>query len=102
MAAALRTPGQPRAFLAALLGGAFGFGLVVALRAISGLPVFQTEPTGYPQVIVPAITAPLGYLLGLGAFDYWFRWASGAPTRPEDHSQHGAHSWRDYFKFNTD
>ena len=21
---------------------------------------------------------------------------------PEDHSQHGANSWRDYFKFNTD
>ncbi len=26
----------------------------------------------------------------------------GAPTRPEDHSQHGAYSWRDYFRFNTD
>ena len=26
----------------------------------------------------------------------------GSPTKPEDHSQHGAYSWRDYFKFNTD
>ena len=39
-----------------LLGGGFGFGLVVALRAISGLEIFQTEQTGYPHVIVPAIT----------------------------------------------
>ncbi|TMK73961.1 MAG: cytochrome c oxidase subunit I, partial [Actinobacteria bacterium] len=38
----------------------------------------------------------------MGAFDYWFRWAIGAPTIPEDHSNHGAYSWRDYFKFNTD
>jgi cytochrome c oxidase subunit I len=102
LAVALKQPGQYRAFLGALIGGAFGFALVVVLREISGLPTFQTEPTGYPQVVVPAITAPLGYLIGLGAFDYWFRWAAGAPTRPEDHSQHGAHSWRDYFKFNTD
>jgi cytochrome c oxidase subunit 1 len=85
-----------------LLGAGFGLGLVVVLRAISGLPTFQTEETGYPQVIVPAITGPLGFLVGLGAFDYWLRWARGAPTIPEDHSQHGAKSWKDYFKFNTD
>ena len=30
------------------------------------------------------------------------RYAIGAPTRPEDHSGHGAHSWRDYFRINTD
>src|SRR5918992_4843292 len=102
MAAALKRPGQTRALLGLLLGGGFGFGLVVALRAISGLEIFQTEDTGYPHVIVPAITAPFGYLIGLGCFDYWFRWAAGAPTVPDDHSQHGAKSWVDYFKFNTD
>src|SRR3954470_16947246 len=91
-----------RAALGFLIGGAFGFGLVVALPAVSGLPIFQTEATGYPHIIVPAITAPLGFLIGLGAFSYWFRWASGAPTIPDDHSQHGATSWKDYFKFNTD
>jgi len=100
--ATLKAPGQPRAILGLILGAAFGFGLVVALRAISGLEIFQTEQTGYPHVIVPAITGPIGYLIGIGCFDYWFRWASGAPTIPDDHSQHGAHSWRDYFKFNTD
>src|SRR6478735_5119062 len=41
-------------------------------------------------------------LLGLGAFDYWFYWASGRPTRAEDHSLHGATSWKDYFRVNTD
>jgi cytochrome c oxidase subunit I len=102
MAVALKRPGLSRAFLGTLLGFGFGYGLVIALRAISGLPLTQTEQTGYPQIIVASITAPLGFLAGLGAFDYWLRWARGAPTRPEDHSQHGAHSWRDYFKFNTD
>src|SRR5438876_594903 len=93
-----------RGGLGLLLGGAFGFGLVVLLRTLAGLPTFQTQQTGYPQVIVPAIFMPIGFLAGLGAFDYWFRWASGAPTYPAEleHKDHGAHSWRDYFKFNTD
>ena len=91
-----------RALFGALTGAAFGFGLVVGLRALSGLEIFQTEQTGYPHLIVPAITGPLGFLAGLGAFDYWLRWARGASTAPEDHSDHGAASWRDYFAFNTD
>src|SRR5256714_10411012 len=102
MAVALRRPGWYRGALGAILGSTCGFGLVVALRAISGLDVFQTEQTGYPHVIVPAVTGPVGFLLGFGCFDYWLRWAAGKPTLPEDHSGHGAYSWHDYFKFNTD
>ena len=48
------------------------------------------------------IAAPIGFLAGIGAFDYWVRYAIGAPTEPEDHSGHGAYSWRDYFRVNTD
>ena len=44
MAVAIRQPGWYRAVIGTILGAAFGFGLVVALRAISGLDVFQTEP----------------------------------------------------------
>ncbi len=102
MAVALKQPGWYRGALGAIIGAAFGFGLVVALRAISGLDVFQTEQTGYPHVIVPLVTAPFGFLIGFGAFDYWFRWAAGKPTVPDDHSGHGATRWQDYFKFNTD
>ena len=97
-----RNPGMIRALFGFVVGGALGFGLVVALRAISGLEIYQTEQTGYPHVVVPAITAPLGFLVGMGCFSYWFRWAGGAPTIPEDHAQHGAKSWKDYFRFNTD
>ena len=48
------------------------------------------------------VCAPIGFLLGLGAFDYWLYWISGRPTLPEDHSSHGATSWKDYFRVNTD
>ncbi len=102
MVAAIKRPGWVRGALGALAFAAFGFGLVIALRAISGLPLYQTEQTGYPHVVVPLILAPLGFLAGFGCFDYWLRWAAGMPTIPDDHSQHGAKSWKDYFRFNTD
>ncbi|HEV2789841.1 MAG TPA: cytochrome c oxidase subunit I, partial [Solirubrobacterales bacterium] len=102
MTAAIKRPGWTRALLGTVAFGALGFGLVIALRAISGLDLYQTEQTGYPHIVVPAVLAPLGFLWGFGCFDYWLRWAVGMPTIPEDHSQHGAKTWKDYFRFNTD
>ena len=102
MPVALRQAGWWRALYGLVIGAAFGYGLVVALRAASGLPLIQTEQTGYPQLVVALITGPLGFLWGIGCFDYWLRWVAGAPTVPDDHADHGASSWKDYFKVNTD
>ena len=51
---------------------------------------------------VSLIAVPLFFLVGFGGFDYWFYWAAGRKTRPEDHSSHGAYTWKDYFRINTD
>ena len=40
-------------------------------------------------VVATLTAAPIGFLAGLGAFDYWVRYAIGSPTEPEDHSTHG-------------
>ena len=62
-------------------------------------PILQTETC----VTVSLLTAlPVGFLAGLGAFDYWVHYFLGKPTRPEDHSGHGAKTWKDYFRVNTD
>ena len=53
-------------------------------------------------LLLSLFVAPLFFLGGIGAFDYWFYYMSGRPTRPEDHSGHGAYSWKDYFRVNTD
>src|SRR5918997_903105 len=95
----MRAPGWYRAALGILLGTAFGFGLDVMIRALWG---YNDLIDGNAITTVCLISAPFGFLIGLGAFDYWFRWASGAPTVPEDHSGHGARRWQDYFKVNTD
>jgi len=77
-----------------------GIGLVTGIRALAGYePVWE-----WPVIITVAFLtmAPIGFLLGIGAFDYWLYYISGRPSRPEDHSGHGAYSWKDYFRVNTD
>jgi cytochrome c oxidase subunit 1 len=99
MAARLRGPGFYRAGLASLLGLAFSIAITTAVRASYGWdPVYD----GDAVTIVAMLAIPLFFLVGLGAFDYWFYWAAGRPTRPEDHSGHGARTWKDYFRVNTD
>src|SRR3712207_1869003 len=91
-------PGWYRATLSLPVGAAFGLALVVAVRALYGWAIWDGEAI----VTVCLISTPLAFLVGIGCFDYWFRWASGAPTIPEDHSGHGGRVWQDYFRVNTD
>jgi cytochrome c oxidase subunit 1 len=99
MVARLRAPGLLRGGWFTILGVAFAMGLDCLIRGVSFY-----HPTIDPDAIlqVALIAAPMFFLVGLGAFDYWFYWAAGKPTRPEDHSSHGARSWKDYFRVNTD
>jgi cytochrome c oxidase subunit I len=96
----LLAPGWLRIPWMTALFAAIGFGLVVGLRALAGWdPVLE-----WPAIVTVSFltAAPFGFLAGLGAFDYWVKWAIGSPTEPEDHSGHGARSWKDYFRVNTD
>jgi cytochrome c oxidase subunit I len=99
MIARLRAPGLHRGILATPLGIGLAYAIVLPIRAASGYhPVLD----GTAILQVSMIVCPFAFLIGLGAFDYWFHWAIGRPTRPEDHSGHGARTWKDYFRVNTD
>ena len=99
LAAKLWAPGWYRVAISQPLAFGFAIGLVVGVRALYGW-----DPRARLDAIttVALIAMPLAFIVGIGCFDYWFRWASGAPTIPEDHSGHGATSWKDYFRVNTD
>jgi cytochrome c oxidase subunit 1 len=99
IAARLRAPGWYRAALSIPIGIGVAFGLVCGIRALYG---WHPIVDGNAIATVAMISTPLAFLVGIGCFDYWFRWASGAPTVPEDHSGHGARTWKDYFRVNTD
>ena len=96
----LTAPGWLRVLWMTPLFAAIGFGLVVGIRALAGWDPILLWP---PIITVAFLTAaPIGYLAGIGCFDYWIYYISGRPTRPEDHSSHGAQSWKDYLRVNTD
>jgi cytochrome c oxidase subunit 1 len=99
MPIALRAPGWWRALEYTILGVAFSYGITIGLRALFG---YDPLLDGEAVLAVALLTTPVFFLVGLGCFDYWFYWAAGRPTRPEDHSGHGATSWKDYFRVNTD
>jgi cytochrome c oxidase subunit 1 len=99
MPVALRAPGWWRALAFTVLGVAFSYGLTIGLRALFG---YDPLLDGEAVLAVALLLTPLFFLVGIGCFDYWFYWAAGRPTRPEDHSGHGAYSWKDYFRVNTD
>ena len=76
-----------------------GVGIMACVRWLEGWdPIW----VGSIVVTISLITIPLGFLGGIGAFDFWGRYAFGQPTEVDDHSSHGAKDWRGYFKVNTD
>jgi cytochrome c oxidase subunit 1 len=91
--------GWLRALWTTPLGFLFGTGIVALWRAYLGWDPLLLEPV---WITVLMVTTPLGFLVGIGGFDYWAYWISGKPSRADDHSSHGAYSWRDYFRVNTD
>jgi len=96
---ALTKPGWYRAGLYILLGIAFSYALSIGARAgLSYDPILDGESV----LQIALLGVPLFFFVGIGLFDYWFYWASGRPTRPEDHSGHGGHTWKHYFLPNTD
>ena len=96
----LTEPGFVRAAWVVLLFWAIGAGIVVFFRWLG-----HYEPLWDWLVItvVALLTAaPVGFLAGIGSFDYWLYYISGRPTVRDYYLSHGAYSWRDYFNVNTD
>jgi len=93
-------PGFVRGIWCFALFFVIGYYLVFGIRTLAGWDPHQDWNI---IVLVGGLTlGPIGFLLGIGAFDYWLYWVSGRPTIPDDHANHGATKWQDYFKVNTD
>ena len=88
-----------RALLGALGGVLFSFLLVFLLRATFG---FEPLWDGAIYGGVAGLVAGVGFLWGIGCFDFWIHWSRGGDITVEDHSFHGVSRWQQYFRLNTD
>ena len=88
-----------RACWGIVIGVVVGLLLPFLLRLIFGLDPLWNEQV---YVTTTSIFSVMGFLIGIGCFDWWGRWMAGKRVDYEDHSFHGATSWRDYFRVNTD
>src|SRR5436305_1758226 len=95
----LRAAGWYRAALFEVLGFGFAVGLTCLIRWLMHQ---HPDVDGHAITVVALLAVPLFFIVGIGCCDYWLYWAVGRPTRAEDHSSHGARTWRDYFRVNTD
>lgn len=80
------------------------FAVIAMLATAAVRQILGMDPVIEWSVLVTFayIFGAVGFIVGIGGFDYWWPWIIGKDIDPHDHSQHGAYSWRDYFKFNTD
>ena len=92
-------PGYLRCLWMIPLFFGIGVGIMACVRWLEGWdPIW----VGSIVTTLSLITIPLGFLTGIGSFDYWARYAMGKPTEVDDHKSHGAKDWRGYFRVNTD
>jgi cytochrome c oxidase subunit I len=88
-----------RAIVGTMVGTVAAMAIVFSLRWIFGFDALWAPQVYYATI---ASLASLGFVIGIGCFDWWWAYLRGKHVDYEDHSQHGATSWRDYFRVNTD
>ena len=89
-----------RAIWVSFVFAGVAIGIAMGIRAALGFgEIWNSEVAATFGLTFWAI----GFTVGIGCFDYWWGYLIGSHTWvQEDHSAHGAYSWRDYFKVNTD
>jgi len=85
--------GLVRGLVAQILGTALGMGLVMIVRLLLGLDVWEPEPV----TVVGCMTGVIAFLIGAGSFKDWFRWTQGEETPMHHGPPPGKPAWTRYF-----
>jgi cytochrome c oxidase subunit 1 len=83
-----------RGALSGLGGAGAGMGITALVRIALKLPAWDADTS----ITIGIFTGVLTYLIVLGVFNHWARWAIGAEPREEKKPQPG---WRRYFSVDT-
>ena len=87
--------GIVRGFLAGLAGTVAGMGITMLIRLLTGLPAWNTEPV----IVVGIFVGVVSYLVTVGVFRFWFRWAVKGQNDAE--TTEPRRGWTRYFNVDT-
>src|SRR5215218_9441101 len=86
--------GLVRGLVGQVLGTIVGLLIVTLLRGLSGIePAWLPEPAW----VLGAVLGGIGFMIGVGALDDWFKWAIGVPTPLHHGPPAGKPAWMRYF-----
>jgi cytochrome c oxidase subunit 1 len=91
-------PGFFRGILFQFTGLLLGMGFVTLVRWLLQLPAWKAEPAW----VFGAFLGVIGFLIGVGAFSDWFRWAKGESTPDHHEWDPNIPRWVRYFRFTLD
>jgi cytochrome c oxidase subunit 1 len=78
-----------------LAGTGVGMGITMLVRRAIGLPAWNADPV----IAIGILTGVLTYLIALGVFNYWARWAVG--SKPKEEQEPRERGWMRYFNVDT-
>ena len=92
-----------RGLVAQALGTVVGMALVMAVRVIMGLPAWSAEPSVQEPVLVGGVLiGAISFLVGVGIFNDWFKWARGKSTVDSIEPDPAKPNWMRYFSVDYD
>ena len=90
--------GLVRGIIFQVVGSLIGMGIVMLIRLLMGLPAWNAEPVWVGGTFVGVIT----FLIGVGAFSDWFKWAKGEETSDHHESDPSLPGWAKYYNLSLD
>lgn len=92
-----------RGLIAQFLGFLVGMAFTLALRVIFRMPVTLSDPKVVePVVVVGTLFGAIAFLVGVGSFDGWFKWARGQSTSDDISPDPAKPNWMRYFSVDYD
>jgi len=90
--------GLVRGIIFQVVGSLVGMGIVMLIRLLMGLPVWNPEPVWVGGTFVGVIA----FLIGVGAFSDWFKWAKGEETSDHHDADPSLPGWVKYYNLSLD
>jgi cytochrome c oxidase subunit 1 len=99
----LRSIGLLRGLVGFIAGALAGMLLVTLIRLLVGLPVWNSTAHGFvePAWVVGALLGGIGFMVGTGVLNDWFRWMRGEETPAHPHDAHES-GWARYLSVSFD